>query len=76
MNDITAILKKLNPNPNDLFTVTVSTNTETSDKLTVIQTLESLAAHYNITIAILNEGTSIECIPEDQMNMLGWYRKV
>lgn len=75
MNDIDVVLKKLDPNPNDLFTVTLPAYISHADKLTVANLLGKIASHHNITIMILNEGITVDSIPEEQMNLLGWYRK-
>lgn len=65
-------IQVLKPKPGDLLVVTV----DSYDNMRVLANCigEALPSK-DIKVLILDQSIQMQCLPEEQMNALGWYRK-
>jgi len=68
-------IKKLSPSKLDVLIVTYQRDIGDTEYECVRSILNEMHFRYGCSWITLPEDMKIECIPEKEMNRLGWYRK-
>lgn len=82
MTDVTKIyeqatvaFEKLRVEEGDTILINFPTDMEPAQMHSVSMVFEELRNKYQCNIVGLTQGITIDCISEEDMNKLGWYRK-
>lgn len=82
MSDVTKIyeqatvaFEKLRVEEGDTILINFPTDMEPAQMHSVSMVFEELRNKYQCNIVGLTQGITIDCISEEDMNKLGWYRK-
>lgn len=73
--DISVVVDQMQPNAGDILTITVPETTSFDQRQKMFDSLAPIAEKYEVAILLFPESVKMQCLSEEEMNDLGWYRK-
>lgn len=74
VGNISTLVEKLDLQPGNVVLVKIPAGATMENLQHVKQGFELLSTRYKVAVIFMGEGITVESLPEDRMNKIGWFR--